>query len=166
MVSKIQGSSFSFNFLNSTFQGSGFSRNFWNITIIWRFFRVILNFAQECYYLENKLGVVDFTKACGLVKFQSPQALALSFLGRLKNHKRLPSPSNVLGKTLTNFVYPDLKLHDQCFQTIRQGGVAVSLKSASCPQHAEGRSSTQKYLFYLIQRVSKWQIEITNEMVT
>jgi hypothetical protein len=35
-----------------------------------------LNFAQECYYLENKVGVVDFTKARGLVKFQSPQALA------------------------------------------------------------------------------------------
>ena len=35
-----------------------------------------MNFAQECYYLENKVGVVDFTKARGLVKFQSPQALA------------------------------------------------------------------------------------------
>ena len=44
--------------------------------------RVILNFAQECYYLKNKVGVVDFTKACGLVKFQSPQALrALRALG-------------------------------------------------------------------------------------
>ena len=30
-----------------------------------RFFRVILNFAQEFYYLENKVGVVDFTKASG-----------------------------------------------------------------------------------------------------
>jgi hypothetical protein len=37
---------------------------------------VILNFAQECYYLENKVGVVGFTKARGLVKFQSPRALA------------------------------------------------------------------------------------------
>jgi hypothetical protein len=37
---------------------------------------VILNFAQECYYLENKVGVVDFTKARGLVKFQSLRALA------------------------------------------------------------------------------------------
>ena len=26
-------------------------------------------------YLENKVGIVDFTKARGLVKFQSPQAL-------------------------------------------------------------------------------------------
>ena len=95
------------------------------------------------------MGVVDFTKANGLVQFQSPQALALPFLGRLKNHKRVPSPSTVLGKTLTNFVYPDLKLHDQCFHTIRHGGVAVSLKSVSCPQYAEGRSSTKKYLFYL-----------------
>jgi hypothetical protein len=37
---------------------------------------VILNFAQECYYLENKVGVIDFTKAGGLLKFQSPNALA------------------------------------------------------------------------------------------
>ena len=37
---------------------------------------MILNFAQECYYLENKVGVVDFTKARGMVKFQSPRALA------------------------------------------------------------------------------------------
>ena len=27
------------------------------------------------YYLRNKVGVVDFTKARGLVKFQSPRAL-------------------------------------------------------------------------------------------
>ena len=53
---------------------------FWKITIIWQFFRVILNFTQEYYYLENKVGVVNFTKASGLVKFQSPQAL-----GRLEN---------------------------------------------------------------------------------
>ena len=33
---------------------------------------MILNFSQECYYLKNKVGVVDFTKARGLVKFQSP----------------------------------------------------------------------------------------------
>ena len=26
-------------------------------------------------YLKNKVGVVDFTKACGLVKFQSPRDL-------------------------------------------------------------------------------------------
>ena len=38
-------------------------------------FRVILNFAQECYYFKNKVGVVDFTKARGVVKFQSPRAL-------------------------------------------------------------------------------------------
>ena len=35
---------------------------------------MILNLAQECCYLENKVGVVDFTKACGLVEFQSPRA--------------------------------------------------------------------------------------------
>ena len=49
---------FPLNFLNSKY--------YHNLTI----FRVILNFAQECYYLENKVGVVDFTKAHGLVKFQ------------------------------------------------------------------------------------------------
>jgi hypothetical protein len=37
---------------------------------------VILKFAQEYYYLENKVGVVNFTKASGLVKFQSRRALA------------------------------------------------------------------------------------------
>ena len=36
----------------------------------------ILNFSKECHYLENKVGVVDFTKARGMVKFQSPRALA------------------------------------------------------------------------------------------
>ena len=54
-----------------------------------------MNLAQECYYLENKVGVVDFTKARGLAKFQSPQALVhhgeplgfktLPFLGHLQN---------------------------------------------------------------------------------
>ena len=75
LISKIQGSGFSFQFLISKFQGSGFSfqflKNYHNLTI----FRVILNFSQECYYLKNKVGVVDFTKARGLVKFQSPRAL-------------------------------------------------------------------------------------------
>ena len=61
LISKIQGSGFSFQFL----------KNYHNL----QFFRVILNFAQECYYLKNKEGVVDFTKARGVVKFQSPRAL-------------------------------------------------------------------------------------------
>ena len=52
-----------------------FPSNFWKTTIIWQFFCVILNFSQECYYLKNKVGVVDFTKARGLVRFQSPRAL-------------------------------------------------------------------------------------------
>ena len=43
-----------------------FPSNFLNTTIIWQFFRVILNFVQECYYLKNKEGVVGFTKALGL----------------------------------------------------------------------------------------------------
>ena len=30
---------------------------------------MILNFAQECYYVKNKVGVVDFTKARGGVDF-------------------------------------------------------------------------------------------------
>ena len=46
-------------------------------------FKVILNFSQECYYLKNKLGVVDFTKTSGLVKFQSLRALRA--LGLLQN---------------------------------------------------------------------------------
>ena len=61
---------------------------------------MILNYAQECYYLENKVGVVDYTKARGLVKFQSPRIGKISkaagpagplgfktlpFLGRLQN---------------------------------------------------------------------------------
>ena len=89
-MTKFQGSGFSFQSLNQNikvvvfpsnfwiqfFKVVVFPSNFWNTTIIWRFFRVILNFAQECYYLENKVGVVDFTKARGLVKFQSPRALA------------------------------------------------------------------------------------------
>lgn len=46
-----------------------FPSNFWKTTIIWQFFRVILNFSQECYYLKNKVGVVDFANAQGLVMF-------------------------------------------------------------------------------------------------
>ena len=59
---------------------------FWNITIIWQFFKVILNFAQKCYYLKNKVGAVDFTKARGLVKYQNPRALKhYQSLGHLQN---------------------------------------------------------------------------------
>ena len=58
------------------FQGSGFFFEFLkcyhNLTILEY---VILNFAQVYYYLENKVGVVDFTKARGLVKLQSLRAL-------------------------------------------------------------------------------------------
>ena len=61
------------------FGGSGFSfqfvKSYHNLT----FFCIkvsILNFSKECHYLENKVGVVDFTKARGMVKFQSPRALA------------------------------------------------------------------------------------------
>ena len=32
-------------------------------------FKRDFNFSQECYYLENKVGVVDFAKGQGLVKF-------------------------------------------------------------------------------------------------
>ena len=44
---------------------------------------MILDFAQECYYLKNKVGVVDFTKARRLVKFQN--LWALQALGHLQN---------------------------------------------------------------------------------
>jgi len=52
---------------------------------------MILNFAQECYYVKNKVGVVDFTKARGggVVKFQSLQGAlgfkTLPLLGHLQN---------------------------------------------------------------------------------
>ena len=59
----------------SNFQGSGFSFKFLKYYPNLMIFRVILNFSPECYYLENKVEVVDFTKACGLVKFQSPWVL-------------------------------------------------------------------------------------------
>ena len=63
------------NFLFQNFKVVVFPSNFWKTTMIWQFFTVILNFSQECYYLKNKVGVVDFTKARGLVKFQSPRGL-------------------------------------------------------------------------------------------
>ena len=44
---------------------------------------MILNFSQESYYLKNKVGIVDFTKARGVVNFQSPRALQA--LGHLQN---------------------------------------------------------------------------------
>ena len=62
------------NFWFRNFKVVVFPSNFWKNTIIWQFFKVILNFAQECYYLKNKVGVVDFTKARKVVKFQSPRA--------------------------------------------------------------------------------------------
>ena len=70
-IQNIKVVGFPSNFWIQNFKVVVFPSNFWNTTIIWQFFRVILNFAQECYYLENKVGVVDFTKACGLGKFQS-----------------------------------------------------------------------------------------------
>ena len=60
-----------------------FPSNFWKTTIIWQFFRVILNFSQECYYLKNKVGVVDFTKARG--PFGPLGFKTLPLLGRLQN---------------------------------------------------------------------------------
>ena len=45
--------------------------------------RVILNFAQECYYLKNKVGVVDFTKARG--PFGPLGFKTLPLLGHLQN---------------------------------------------------------------------------------
>ena len=68
---------FPLNFWIQFFKVVVFPWNFWNATIIWQFFTVILNFAQEYYYLKNKVGVVNFTKAPGLVKFQNPSSLYL-----------------------------------------------------------------------------------------
>ena len=73
---------------------SGFSFKFLNYYRNLIIFRVILNFAQECYYFEYKVGLVDFTKARRLAKFQSQQVLVgpwalkhfwLPVLGRLQN---------------------------------------------------------------------------------
>ena len=76
---ELGSSGFSFQVQNVEFGGSGFSfqfvKSYHNLTIFC--IKVsILNFSKECHYLENKVGVVDFTKARGMVKFQSPQALA------------------------------------------------------------------------------------------
>ena len=76
---ELGSSGFSFQVQNVEFGGSGFSfqfvKSYHNLTIFC--IKVsILNFSKECHYLENKVGVVDFTKARGMVKFQSPRALA------------------------------------------------------------------------------------------
>ena len=63
------------NFWFQNFKVVVFPSNFWKTTTIWQFFWVILNFSQECYYFKNKVGVVDFTKARGLVKISKPAAL-------------------------------------------------------------------------------------------
>ena len=67
-------------FLFQNFKLVVFPSNFWKTTIIWQFFRVILNFSQECYYLKNKVGVVDFIKARGPLGFKT-----LPLLGHLQN---------------------------------------------------------------------------------
>ena len=66
-----------FKMLNLEVSGFSFQfvKSYHNLTIFC--IKVsILNFSKECHYLENKVGVVDFTKARGMVKFQSPRALA------------------------------------------------------------------------------------------
>ena len=78
---ELGSSGFSFQVQNVEFGGSGFSfqfvKSYHNLTIFC--IKVsILNFSKECHYLENKVGVVDFTKARRMVKFQSLQALGLS----------------------------------------------------------------------------------------
>ena len=82
--SKFQGSGFSFKFWIQFFKVVVFPSIFWNTTMIWQVLRVVLNFSLECYYFKNKVGVLDFTKARGLVKFQSPRALTKS---QLFSHK-------------------------------------------------------------------------------
>ena len=77
-ISKIQSSMvFPSNFRIQFFKVVVFPSNFWNTTTIWRFFRVNLNFAQERYYLNNKVGVVDFANAQGLVMFFCQRAQRL-----------------------------------------------------------------------------------------
>ena len=40
-----------------------FPSNFWNTTIIWRFFRVILNFAQECETQKQLTSTINNNKS-------------------------------------------------------------------------------------------------------
>ena len=61
---------------------------------------MILNFAQECYYLENKVGVVDFTKAREIGRFQN-LLLPLSFQGNVSFQSKLLN-------TTTVFCFSDL----------------------------------------------------------
>ena len=68
---------------------------------------------------------------------------------------------------LATLRYLDLKLHNQYFHTIRHGGVAVSLKTASCPQHAEGRSSTKKMFFSSNPegiQMAKWNLKLNGSI--
>ena len=63
-----------------------FSLNFCNAAIIWQFFCIkvsILNFSKECHYLENKVGVVDFTKARGILEVMYHCKSALVWSGSL-----------------------------------------------------------------------------------
>ena len=75
-----------FKMLNLEVSGFSFQfvKSYHNLTI----FRIkvsILNFSKECHYLQIKVGVVDFTKAHGLV-FQSPGGFkTLPILGHLQN---------------------------------------------------------------------------------
>ena len=41
---------------------------------------MILNFAQACYYLKNKEGAVNFTKAREVVKFQGNVSLLFEII--------------------------------------------------------------------------------------
>ena len=50
------------NFVDFELGGSDFHSTFKNIFCIKV---LILNFSKECHYLQNKVGVVDFTKARG-----------------------------------------------------------------------------------------------------
>jgi hypothetical protein len=51
--------------------------------MIQQLLKVILNFSQQCYYLKNKVGVVDFTKARG--PFRPFGFKTLPILGHLQN---------------------------------------------------------------------------------
>ena len=69
---ELGSSGFSFQVQNVEFGGSGFSFQFVTSYHNLTFFCIkvsILNFSKECHYLENKVGVVDFANAQGLVMF-------------------------------------------------------------------------------------------------
>ena len=81
-ISKIQSSMvFPSNFWIQFFKVVVFPSNFWNTTVIWQFFWVILNFAQECYIFEIMYH------CC--VHFWNFQKMTIFFVEMIQSHQKL-----------------------------------------------------------------------------